>query len=69
MVRSKLCHKFLKLKTEKKTRLAYIRQRNYCFKLLRQKKKEENRFWKTACPLFFQKQISKNSTITLFEKK
>ena len=36
MARSKLCNKFLKLKTEE-NRLAYAKQRNYCVKLLQQK--------------------------------
>ena len=39
MVRSKLSNKFLKLKNEK-TQLPYNRQRKYCNKLQRQKKKE-----------------------------
>ena len=33
MVRSKLRNKFLKLKTEE-NRLTYVKQRNYCIKLL-----------------------------------
>ena len=37
MVRSKLRNKFLKLKTEE-YRLAYAKQRNYCVKLIQQKK-------------------------------
>ena len=40
MVRSKLRNKYLKLKTEE-NRLAYAKQRNYCVKLLQQKKKRQ----------------------------
>ena len=66
MVRSKLRNKFLKLKTEE-NRLAYAKQRNYCLKLLQQKKRQhfenlnlssitDNKlFWKTVSPLFIKK--------------
>ena len=37
MVRSKLRNKFLKIKT-KENRLAYAKQRNYCVKLLQEKR-------------------------------
>ena len=79
MVRSKLCSKFLKLKTEE-NQLAYNRQRNYCVKLLRQNKKwyfenlninsitNNKLFWKTVCLLFSKKHISKNSKILRLEK-
>ena len=39
MIRSKLRNKLLKLKTEE-NRLAYAKQRNYCVKLLQQKKRQ-----------------------------
>ena len=39
MVRSKLRNRFLKLETEE-NRLAYAKQRNYCVKLLQQKKRQ-----------------------------
>ena len=39
MVMSKLRNKFLKHKTEA-NRLAYAKQRNYCVKLLQQKKRQ-----------------------------
>ena len=66
MVRSRLRNKFLKLKTEE-NRLAYAKKRNYCVKLLQQKKRQyfENLnlssitynklFWKTVSPLFTEK--------------
>ena len=66
MVRSKLRNKFLKLKTEE-NRLAYAKQRNYCLKLLQQKKRQhfenlnlssitDNKlFWKTVSPLSTEK--------------
>ena len=69
MVRSKLSNKFLKLKNEK-TQLPYNRQRKYYNKLQRQKKKEyfeniyinsitDNKlFWKIACTLFSEKNVS-----------
>ena len=78
MVRSKLRNKFLKLKTEE-NRLAYAKQRNYCVKLLQQKKRQyfenlnlssitDNKlFWKTVSPLFTEKNGSKNNKITLVE--
>ena len=78
MVRSKLRNKFLKLKTEK-NRLAYAKQRNYCVKLLKQKKRQnsgnlnlcsitDNKlFWKTVSPLFTEKNRSKSNKITLVE--
>ena len=78
MVRSKLRNKFLKLKTEE-NRLAYAKQRNYCLKLLQQKKRQhfenlnlssitDNKlFWKTVSPLFTEKNGSKNNKITLVE--
>ena len=79
MVRSKLRNKILKLKTEE-SRLVYNRQRNYCIKLLRQKKKvyfknlninsiiDNKLFWKTICPVFSEKHNSKKSKITLREE-
>ena len=78
MVTSKLRNKFLKLKTEE-NRLAYAKQRNYCVKLLQQKKQQyfENLnlsnitdyklFWKTVSPLFTEKNGSKNNKIALDE--
>ena len=76
MVRSKLCTKFLKLKTEENS-LEYAMQRNYCVKLLQQKKQKyyenvnlssitDNKlFWKTVSPLFTEKNGSRNNKITL----
>ena len=76
MVRSKLCTKFLKLKTEENS-LEYAMQRNYCVKLLQQKKQKyyenvnlssitDNKlFWKTVSPLFTEKNRSRNNKITL----
>ena len=78
LFRSKLRNKFLKLKTEE-NRLAYAKQRNYCLKLLQQKKRQyfenlnlssitDNKlFWKTVSPLFTEKNGSKNNKITLVE--
>ena len=78
MIRSKLRNKFLKLKTEE-NRLAYAKQRNYCVKLLQQKKwqyfenlnlssiTDNKLFWKTVSPLFTEKNASKNNKITLVE--
>ena len=78
MVRSKPCNKSSKLKAEK-NRLAYAEQRNYCVKLLQQKKRQyfENLnlssitgnklFGKTVSPLFTEKNGSKNNEITLVE--
>ena len=78
MVRSKLRDKLLKLKTEE-SRPAYAKQRNYCVKLLQQKKRQyfenlnlssitDNKlFWKTVSPLFKKKNGSKNNKITLVE--
>ena len=78
MVRSKLRNKFLKLKTEE-NRFKYAKQRNYCVKLLQQKKRQyfenlnlssitDNKlFWKTVSPLFTEKNGSKNNKITLVE--
>ena len=78
MVRSRLRNKFLKLKTEE-NRFAYAKQRNYCVKLLQQKKRQyfqnlnlssitDNKlFWKTVPPLFTEKNGSKNNKITLVE--
>ena len=78
MVRSKHRDKFLKLKTEE-NRLAYAKQRNYCVKLLKQKKRQyfenlnlssitDNKlFWKTVSPLFIEKKGSRNNKITLVE--
>ena len=78
MVRSRLRNKFLKLKTEE-NRLAYAKKRNYCVKLLQQKKRQyfenlnlssitDNKlFWKTVCPLFTEKNGSKNKKTTLVE--
>ena len=76
MVRSKLCTKFLKLKTEENS-LEYAMQRNYCVKLLQQKKQKyyenvnlssitDNKlFWKTVSPLFTENNGSRNNKITL----
>ena len=78
MVRSKLCYKFLKLKT-KENRLAYAKQRNYYVKLLQQEKRQyfknlnlscysDNKlFWKTIFPPFDEKNGSKNNKITLVQ--
>ena len=78
MVRSKLRHKFLKLKTEE-NRLSHAKQCNYFVKLLQQKKRQyfENLnlssitdntlFWKTVSPLFTEKNESKNNKITFVE--
>ena len=66
MVRSKIRNKFLKLKTEE-NRLAYAKHRNYCVKLLQEKKRQyfknlnlssitnNKLFWKTVSPLFTEK--------------
>ena len=68
MVRSKLCNKFLKLKTEE-NRLAYTKQRIYRVKLLQQKQRQyletinlssiaDNKiFWETVSPLFTEKKM------------
>ena len=78
MVTSKLCNKFLKLKTEE-NRHAHAKQPYYCLKLLQQKKRQyfENLnlssitdiklFWKTLSPLFTEKDGFKNNKITLVE--
>ena len=78
MVRSKLRNKFLKLKTEE-NRLAYAKQRNYCVKLLKQKKRQyfenlnlssitDNKlFWKTVSPLFTEKNGFNNNKIAIVE--
>ena len=64
MVRSKLRNKYLKSKSEI-DKQRYNKQRNYCVKLLRQKKlkyyqslgiskiTDNKTFWKTISPLFF----------------
>ena len=66
MIKSNLRNKFLKLKTEE-NRSVYVKQCNYCVKLLRQKKRQyfenvilssitDNKlFWKTVSPLFTEK--------------
>ena len=66
MINSNLRNKFLKLKTEE-SRFVYVKQCNYCVKLLRQKKGQyfenvilssitDNKlFWKTVSPLFTEK--------------
>ena len=66
----------MKLKTEE-NRLAYANQRNYCVKLLQQKKRQyfenlnlssitDNKFfWKTVSPLSIEKNGSENNKITL----
>ena len=73
----RLRNKFLKLKTEG-NRLADAKKRNYCVKLLHQKKRQyfvnlnhssftDNKlFWKTVS-LLFRKKGSKSNKITLFE--
>ena len=78
MASSNLRNKFLKLKTEE-NRVAYAKQRNYCLKLLQQKRRQhfenlnlssitDNKlFWKTVSPLFTEKNGSKNNKITLVE--
>ena len=78
MVRSKLCNKFLKLKT-KENRLAYAKQRNYYVKSLQQEKRQyfknlnlssysdKKLFWKTIFPPFDEKNGTKNNKITLVE--
>ena len=78
MVRSKLRNKFLKFITEE-NRPVYAKQRNYCVKLLQQKKRKyfenlnlssisDNKlFLKTVSPLFTEKNGSKNNKKTFAE--
>ena len=74
MVRCRLRNKFLKLKTEE-NRLASAKKRNYCVKLLQQKRQyfenlnlssitDNELFWKTVSPLFTEKNGTKNKKIT-----
>ena len=76
MLRSKLCNKFLKDKTDE-ARTKYRKQRNICVHLLRRAKRNYNdldlsnvtdnrKFWKTIRPLFANKIKVKNK-ITLNE--
>ena len=72
----KLSNKILKLKTEE-NRLLYAKQRNYCVKLLQQKKRQyfENLnlssitklVWKIVSLLFKENDGSKNNKIILVE--
>ena len=76
MVRSKLRNKYLKSKSEV-DKQRYNKQRNYCVKLLRVKKRKyyesldiskinaNKTFWKTISPLFSNKSYLTNSRITL----
>ena len=78
MVRSKLRNKYLKSKSEV-DKQRYNKQRNYCVKLLRVKKRKYHEsldiskinanktFWKTISPLFSNKSYLTNSRITLLE--
>ena len=78
MVRSKLRNKYLKSKSEV-DKQRYNKQRNYCVKLLRVKKRKyyesfdiskinaNKTFWKTISPLFSNKSYLTNSRITLLE--
>ena len=77
MKRSRLRNLYLKKKTET-TRLAYIKQRNYCVSLLRKTKKDHytnldekdvadnKQFWRTIKPLLSDK-VKSSDKITLVE--
>ena len=77
MKRSRLRHLYLKDKTET-SRIAYIKQRNYCASLLRKTKKDHHanldekdvadnkQFWKTVKPLLSNK-VKSSEKITLVE--
>ena len=78
MVRLKLRHKFLRVKAEENG-IVYVSQRSYCVNMLHRKKKrihqpiqysvtDNKLFWKTTCPSFTNKKLSKSSKITLLEK-
>ena len=79
MLRSKLCNKFLKSRSNK-DRNAYKKQRNLCVSLLRQNKKDyfetldiksvtdKKMFWKTVAPLFSNKSTASNKITSENEK-
>ena len=79
MKRSKLRNNYLKHRNEE-NRLAYKKQRNFCFTLLRKKKadyfnnldlnlvRDNKMFWKTISP-YFVNNPKKRSKITLVDEK
>ena len=79
MKRSKLRNNYLKHRNEE-NRLAYKKQRNFCFTLLRKKKadyfnnldlnlvRDNKTFWKTISP-YFVNNLKKRSNITLVDEE